>query len=764
MLKHLNKTNEVIHITTRVTGPILLPNTPDCDYPNGEELLSPEKIEYLKESFKQYGIIDYQHQFTKKDKPYFMTNVGEPVRLFMCNSAVKFEDVTGEIITVPENTLWLTTDVNNEQVEKEVNDLELVAYSVSISEKDDADYTMSIYEKLSTKNANKEEIDFTRLDRINENLTQKRTLIRDIEDPVMLTTSLVKFPCVNKAKFCKASIHNTETAETSNMVNKMTDKETNANQTFIDSIQNAVNKYRHNNKEEKDGEGEKMDKEEVSTMINEEISSMKADVEKQLAETQDNILSAIKNIIPTESNKEEEKDEEKADDEEITDEEEEIEEIIEEEAEEEEEEEKEEGAQKTGIKAGRGGKAHKHEAPLKTAEPSAQKSRQDARINGDKQKMAIKRNEADVIYDAVKNNIACKGITEIDYTGTGLETEFKNKTYLDLLNNQYATEVYKASFSEENTNKAILSTNVFSTFVTKLIQDEPIFLDAQYQTGYHGKGYIYRLDNGSYDTEDGHTPENFYFDADPNDDEFELDTQEIQCYTQRRKVTISDRQRLANVYGDDLVNKVLEISRKKLFRGVYGARVWSDTSLAGSVDKQYKRQDGLLKQAGLQLTSNDVDIDTATGIFKGMFYSLPEEAQNPFDYCFYVPINVYLSYYNYIEGGKNETKYEWVSQQQTLYWNNIPVKVSPALNRADLKTLTYNGDSAILLTQPQNTNLIVGREAGIEPKRNADTSSDTFYETIDTAVAYGQPDYASVLKLTNDEYMGLVNGAEDDSP
>ena len=250
----------------------------------------------------------------------------------------------------------------------------------------------------------------------------------------MLTTSLVKFPCVNKAKFCKQSIHEAEILG----ANKMADKETNANQTFIDSIQNAVNKYRRNNKEET--EGEMVNKEEITEMINTEISAVKTEVQEQLEETQEAILSAIKEIIPAEADKEEEGveggeggaegEEEAPEDEEAP-----------EPEENKEEGDKEgvegEGAQKSQVKAGRGGKAHKHEAPLKTAEPSAQKSRTNARIDGEKQKMTIKRNEADVIYDAVKNNVACKGINEIDYTGTGLETEFENKTYIDLLNNQY---------------------------------------------------------------------------------------------------------------------------------------------------------------------------------------------------------------------------------------------------------------------------------------------------------------------------------------
>ena len=316
------------------------------------------------------------------------------------------------------------------------------------------------------------------------------------------------------------------------------------------------------------------------------------------------------------------------------------------------------------------------------------------------------------------------------------------------------------------TNKAILSTAVFSTFVSKLIQDEPIFQDCKYETGHHGKGYIYELGAGTYDTEDGHLPENFYFDKDPADDEFDVDAREVRCYTQRRKVTISDRQRLANVYGDDLVNRVLEVSRKKLFRGVYAARIWSDTTAANSVDIQYRRQDGLLKQAGQQLTSGtDFDTTKASKIFEALYYALPEEAQNPSDYVFYVPSNIHRAYNNEINNRAYDTYLQTIGTNIPLTWNDIQVKVSPGLNRADMKELVYGGDSSVLLTAPENTNLFVGREAGIELKRNADTSSDTFYETIDTGVAYSIPDYAVVGKIAKDDYDALIETpTTDDNP
>ena len=669
-----------------------------------------------------------------------------------------FKDVTGETVTVPEGTLWLNSNITNPLVEDEINNKEIVAYSVTISEKEDAEEVIDIYNHLKTGTANKQGY-HGKLEEINKKITTKRTLIKDIKDPVMLTVSVVKFPCVNKAKFCEKSIKKVNTKEVEKMSDKQTENKNNANINFINSIKSAVNEFRNSTEEETKNMTEE---ENVSAEIDGKIEAMKSEIEAEIAQNHEELLSAIKNLqtAPTINEEEQELVDDGTNEEGITP------PVNEEQKEpeekEEDEEKEEEPPKKEQNRKGKGGKSKKGKEKIVYAQPSAQQSRKNAKLENEEQKMTHKRNEDDVIYDAVKGGMSLKGLNmeEVDLTGTGLTNKYENEVFLSLLNNKYASEVYKASFSEENSNKAILTTNVFSTFVTKLIQEEPIFLDAAYQTGHHGKGYIYDLDNGTYDTEDGHLPENFYFDSDPSDDEFDIDVREIRCYTQRRRVTISDRQRLSNVYGDDLVNKVLDISRKKLYRGVYAARVWSDTTLANSVDKQYRRQDGLLKQAGQQLGESDVNLDKPVDIFRTMFYALPEEARTPSDYTFYVPTNVFLAYYDYISESKKESRYEWISQEQTLRWNNIPVKVSPTLNRADMKTLTYNGDSAVLLTNPQNTNLIVGREAGIEPKRNADTSSDTFYETIDTGVVYSQPDYAVTLTIGADSYEGLIGQSE----
>lgn len=750
----------MVHITSRtVLGPILVPYTPDCDYNNGEELLSYEKIEALKQSFKNYNIIDYQHQFTDEKGSYYMTNIGKPLRLFYNDDNMEFEDVTGTTVTVPPRTLWLESEITDEQAIKEIDEKQLVAYSVTISEKSDANTVMEIYNKLITKTAQKEDIDHEAIQEINKKLSAKRTLIKDIEDPVMLTTSLVKFPCVNKAKFCKRSLIPTEEIKESDKMAEQ--KNDDANTTFINSIKDAVKQFRQSTPTETETETEEtitnstLQEEDVQTMIEEHVGALKEEINAEMKKEHDEVISAIKDLRTAPVITDEDKAVTQPPKEPVTETEE---EVVDEEKEPEEEEEVEETETKKKT-SGRGGKSKKEDIPLRQAEPSAQQSRKSAKITGDEPKMTVKRDEFSVIYDAVKNNMSMKGLTPdtISYDATGLRPYDHN--FINFLDDSILQNAYKASFTldETNTRKAILNTNLFTTYVTKLIQSEPLLEDATYQTGIHGKGHIYGLDD-TIATEDGALPEHFYFDKDTAVQEATLEDKEIETYPQRVKINVSDRQRLANVYGDDLVNILLERAMARLRQGVAVARFYGNEDAENSVDLQYRRQDGYLKSAGQQLTSSDVNLDKITDLFDAMFYALPEEAQIESECVFYVPTNVRRAYSSYFLDKAADRAIDFVGQKAPLYWGDAPIKVSPTLNNKPMRDALDGGNVSVLLTKPANTHFIVGREAGIEPKRYAETSSDAFYATMDTANAYSIDDYAVRLTLTAEEYASLIGG------
>ena len=106
----------------RLTGPWLVPYTPDCDYQNGEELLTPEKIKQIHATYKNYNIIDYEHQFTFKNSPYFLKNYADNVTTWITDNETTFTDITGAEVTTPAGTLWGSVEVNDPEIERRVEE------------------------------------------------------------------------------------------------------------------------------------------------------------------------------------------------------------------------------------------------------------------------------------------------------------------------------------------------------------------------------------------------------------------------------------------------------------------------------------------------------------------------------------------------------------------------------------------------------------------------------------------------------------------
>lgn len=764
-------------MTIRVAGPILLPDTPDCDYPSGEELLSAEKIEHLINTFQDYNIIDYEHHFTNPEATYFLKNIGTPIRIFTIKEDLTFTDVADTQITVPKGTAWLESEINDTIAEQEIHDKLIVAYSVTVAEQEDADYFLSLYR--GTIGSNKNDVKA-----IHERITQKRTLIKDIKNPAMLTVSLVKFPCVYKARFCKKSI------EEINNDNKIieVDKMDEANKTFLDNITESIKELRNSRKADEEtttteeekteteettstengGSSENITADDVNKMIDDKLDDFKEDVEKtiddkladfktEITEEQSanktEILEAIKGLQETEEEEVEETETEETEAEET-----------------EEEEVKETVSAKTHHDGGLSRKAKETINKRKTAQPSR---RTTLKHEGGKTSMS-KIHERDIIQNAIKGDgsaikSALKENKQIIYNTKeyNLVPYYQHKGVLNGLN-KAGKHVFQESFSEEETNKAILSTELFAQYVREMLTPENIFDYANYMTVYGEEAPIRRVKAAkSYTSQDGHLPANYYFDNIPEAAELKHEKDVVRPVTQRDLFTISDRQLRNNVFGDDLLDVSLATVKETFYNGVYAARILGDTSKDGQkftnsdneqedIDKQFTRKDGWVKQAGVQLTSGtDFDVDNILDIFDTMYYSLPEYAQDESNYAFFVPSQVRRAFYNHFIKNSRESKIDLVSETRDLYFNNIPILTSKTLNNAEFRNMLCGGDAKILLTNPQNTILGVGRGFGIEPERHADTSSTYYYLTLDTDAKYAKPEEAVVATISKDDYATL---------
>lgn len=733
-------------MVTRVTGPILLPNTPDCDYANGEQPLTDTKIDILLTTFKDYNIIDYNHEFTDNQSTYYLSTVGDLIRVFKTDKEVTFTDLSDNTITVPEGTAWATVDITNPEVEQEINDKEIVAFSVSVAEQADAETIISTY-NASIKNVSiKKVVD---LQEIHERVSNKRTNISDFTTPHMFSISVVKFPCVYKAMFCKDSVQQVTKSEPEKKIimeaDKMSEEQYNEDNWYND-LKRITDKLTRKN-EENTG-SDTVNKKEVQEMINEANKKLAEELDGKRAEDTKTILEALKELTTT-TDEEEEITGEGVVEEEInditSDDEEEI--VTEDENEEEE---------TTGATAGKGDKSMK-----KPSVKSTQPKQQHHTLSNKKQPVS-KYNERKLIDNVLNNKqgYSVKGLHEIDnyILDSSIKRTFDNETFL-ALQTPLMREVYKASYAsinEEQTRRAILPTNVFATFVQKIIQSEPFLDYVTTVTGLDGKAEYVTLDGSKIETQDGIAPEHYYYDRDPELSEVDELVAEFETFPQAVKLNLSDRQRLSNRFGEDLVNAVLEIGQKRFQRGVAAARIYSSTSHATSKDIQFRREDGYIAQAGVQLTNTtDFDIDDILATIDTMFYALPSEARNESNYALFVPSGVERAYRNYFIRNAGDRRIDFVTNPTQLYYGKIPIIESPTLSDESLMNEYNDGNASMILTAKENTLLGVGREMGIEPERVASNASYNYYLRGDTGAKYVIPEYTVCATIDGDDYKTI---------
>lgn len=152
------------------TGTVLIPGEPDCDAANGETPLTPETVAKMAHEYLlNYRLVD-------KDHNYFMTNktVGDPVESWLLDEAKTMKSIDGQERSYPAGTWVVKSKITDPETMIKA-EKGLVAYSVTALSKDKAEEF-----KATLK-------------------SKRRVLIKDLEDPVGFTISLVENPCVNNS-------------------------------------------------------------------------------------------------------------------------------------------------------------------------------------------------------------------------------------------------------------------------------------------------------------------------------------------------------------------------------------------------------------------------------------------------------------------------------------------------------------------------------------------------------------------------------------
>lgn len=252
-----------------VTAPVLLPDVPDCDYKNGEIPLTTDQIQHLQTSYKNYQIIDYDHQFCLNGD-WYMKKIGTPLESWISSKNTTYTDITGTTRDIPAGSWWLKSKITDPTAIRLIDDGKLTAYSLTTANQIYADKIIDLLNNgLSQSNKNNS-------NELDELAVKSRTLIKDIDNPVGFTVSLTAFPCVSNAVFSKQCLFqsqkNSNTKEEEDDI--MTENEKTTTKYTIDDIKSIFNLF-SKKADNNEKEGEETTKKEDNTNKEEDNSGSK---------------------------------------------------------------------------------------------------------------------------------------------------------------------------------------------------------------------------------------------------------------------------------------------------------------------------------------------------------------------------------------------------------------------------------------------------------------------------------------------------------
>ena len=177
--------------TINLTAPVMIPGAKDCDYENGEEPLTVEQIRKFAKSYEKYQFIDHEHGLTRNGN-----RIGVPINSFLLTEDTTMTTIDGSLKSYPHGSWFVTSQLTDPTAIQLALNGGYTGYSASVFTRSRADEYLS---------ALKSKPDTPMPCSCKDVSSSGNSLIKDVPDPVVLSVSLVKSPCLHDSKFCEVN-------------------------------------------------------------------------------------------------------------------------------------------------------------------------------------------------------------------------------------------------------------------------------------------------------------------------------------------------------------------------------------------------------------------------------------------------------------------------------------------------------------------------------------------------------------------------------
>ena len=169
----------------------MIPGAHDCDYENGEPPLTTEQIRRFAKTYEKYQFIDHEHGLTRNGN-----KIGEPVNSFLLTEDTTMTLLDGSMKSYPRGSWFVTSHITQPEAIRLARGGGYTGYSASVFTKSRADeYLEALKSRPGTPMPCS----------CKDVSSSGNSLIRDVPDPVVLSVSLVKSPCLHDSQFCEVN-------------------------------------------------------------------------------------------------------------------------------------------------------------------------------------------------------------------------------------------------------------------------------------------------------------------------------------------------------------------------------------------------------------------------------------------------------------------------------------------------------------------------------------------------------------------------------